>query len=147
MYISRYLYVSTQLLLAGADDNPQHHCPEAALVDVPRHLVVIMFRVLISRHQHTVFRRFIIEPGVRRQHHWQRLIGRTNDGLFWASRPLPTMSSTSTTRAMSAGILGTVSIKLLSWLSTSCLLSSWRSRQHSISSQSTTMAPTTSWIS
>ena len=85
MYISRYLYVSTQLLLAGADDNPQHHCPEAALVDVPRHLVVIMFRVLISRHQHTVFRRFIIEPGVRRQHHWQRLIGRTIDELLQAS--------------------------------------------------------------
>ena len=49
MYISRYLYVSTQLLLAGADDGPHHHRPEAALVDVPRHWVVIMFRLSIRR--------------------------------------------------------------------------------------------------
>ena len=41
------------------------------------------------RHQHTVLRRFvihiverIIEPGVRRQHHWQRLIGCTIDELI-----------------------------------------------------------------
>jgi len=82
MYISRYLHVSTQLLLAGADDSHRHRRPEAALVNVPRHLVVIMFQLSIRRsgwpppYQHTVLRQFVIhivkhvnEPGVRRQHH------------------------------------------------------------------------------
>ena len=49
MYISQYMYVSTQLLLAGADDSPHHHHSEAALVDVLCRLVVIMFRLLIHR--------------------------------------------------------------------------------------------------
>ena len=43
MYISQYLYVSTQLLLAGADDSPHHRHPEAAVVDVSCHFVVIIF--------------------------------------------------------------------------------------------------------
>ena len=49
MYLSRYLHVSIQLLLAGADDSPHHHPSEAALVDVLCRLVVIMFRLLIRR--------------------------------------------------------------------------------------------------
>ena len=48
MYLSRYLHVSIQLLLAGADDSP-HHRREAALNDVMRRLVIIMFRLLIDR--------------------------------------------------------------------------------------------------
>ena len=43
MYISRYLHVSTQLLLAGADDNTHHRHPEAAVVNVSCHFVVIIF--------------------------------------------------------------------------------------------------------
>lgn len=41
--------MSTQLLLAGADDSPHHRHPEVALVDVWRRLVVIMFRLWIRR--------------------------------------------------------------------------------------------------
>ena len=41
------MYVSTQLLLAGADDSPHHRHPEAAVVDVSCHFVVIIFRLLI----------------------------------------------------------------------------------------------------
>ena len=145
MYISQYMYVSTQLLLAGADDNPQHHCPEAALVDVPRHLVVIMFRVLISRHQHTVFRRFIIEPGVRPQHHWQRLIGRTIDGLLQAGHGVSDnvidnyYSSNVSRHPRDGHDQSLIMINLSSWLSTSGHLSPW---QHL-----TTIAPTSGWTS
>jgi len=49
MYIFLYLQMSTQILLAGADDSPHHHPSEAALVDVLCRLVVIMFRLLIRR--------------------------------------------------------------------------------------------------
>ena len=67
------------------------------------------------------------------------LLGAPSMDYFGLSMPFLTTSSTSTTRAMSAGILGTVTINLSSRLSTTRHLSPW---QHS-----TTMEPTSRWTS
>ena len=49
MYISWYLHMSTQLLLAGTEDDPHHRRLEAALIDVPCYFVAIIFQLLICR--------------------------------------------------------------------------------------------------
>ena len=104
------------------------------------------------RHQHTVLRRFvihiverIIEPGVRRQHHWQRLIGRTIDGLLQAGHGVSDnvidnyYSSNVSRHPRDGHDQSLIMINLSSWLSTSGHLSPW---QHL-----TTIAPTSGWTS
>ena len=92
--------------MPGADDDPHHCRPEAVFVDVPRRLVVIMFRLLIRRSgwppssaHHA--------SSIRHPHRRTWVYGASTTGndysnapsmdYFRLAMPLPTTSSTSTT--------------------------------------------------